>query len=138
MNTDGEIIIVDDDSDDIEIFQEVYNSLPYSNKLLLFQSGEEAYQYIIQSNAHPFLIISDINMTRMNGFQLREKVFTEAARTGKVIPFIFLYTGAVKAMMKQYCLHDYHGYFEKRSDINAIRNTLEKIIGYWNDAVPYY
>ncbi|MEE1896992.1 response regulator [Flavobacterium rakeshii] len=99
MNVRGEIIIVDDDIEDLEILQEVYDSLPYNNKLILFNSAESAYNYLEQNDARPFLIISDINMPRMNGFQLRDKVFSYTENTGRIIPFIFVSTTSDRKMI---------------------------------------
>lgn len=136
MNKRGEIIIVDDDSDDLDILEEIYNMLPFENQLVLFHDGEEAYSYLKDPETYPFLIISDINMPRMNGFELRDKVLGDAEISGKIIPFVFISTSADRAMMKKHCQKSFHGYFEKKSDISEMTNMLERIIGYWKDGIP--
>ena len=136
MNKLGEIIIVDDDIDDLDILEEVYSTLPFENKLVLFHDGDEAYTYLKKPTAYPFLIISDINMPKMNGFELRDKVFSDAEISGKIIPFVFISTSADRAMMKKHCQKSFHGYFEKKSDISEMADMLERIIGYWKDGIP--
>lgn len=136
MNKRGEIIIVDDDIDDLDILEEIYSMLPFENKLVLFHDGEEVYSYLKDPEAYPLLIISDINMPRMNGFELRDKVLSDAEISGKIIPFVFISTSADRTMMKKYCRKSFHGYFEKKSDITEMTKMMERIIGYWKDGIP--
>ncbi|MUV04596.1 response regulator [Flavobacterium rakeshii] len=136
MNSRGEIIIVDDDTDDLEILKEVYNTLPFENRLVVFNDGEDAYQYLKTPEAYPFLIISDINMPKMNGFELRDKVLSDAETSNRIIPFVFISTCANRTMMKTYCSNSFHGYFEKKSDFTEMTDMLDNIIRYWKNAVP--
>ena len=55
MNKLGEIIIVDDDIDDLDILEEVYSTLPFENKLVLFHDGDEAYTYLTCTGLFDFL-----------------------------------------------------------------------------------
>ena len=136
MNKQGEIIIVDDDTDDLDIFKEVYGLLPFDNRLVTFSDGEDVCNYLKNPESYPFLIISDINMPKMNGFELRDRVFKEAEIAERIIPFVFMSTCADRSTMKKYCMNSFHGFFEKKSDFTQMTKMLERIIGYWKDAIP--
>lgn len=98
MNKTGPIIIIEDDLDDQEVLNEIFKKLNYPNKVLFFADGEEALAHINESQNLPFLILSDINMPKLNGFDLRQKLKTDAKLNVKCIPyFIFFYRGESKS-----------------------------------------
>jgi CheY-like chemotaxis protein len=58
MNKKGAIIIVEDDKDDQELFDEVFKELNY--KMKVSHDGQEALSYLIDIKAEPFIVFSDI------------------------------------------------------------------------------
>jgi len=74
MNRKGPVIIIEDDQDDKELLEEVFKKLNYPNQLLFFKDGEEALIFLNEMSVVPFLILSDINLPRLDGFALREKL----------------------------------------------------------------
>lgn len=68
MNKSGEIIVIEDDLDDQEMFAEIFSKLQVANKILFFSNGEDALTYLQQPHIEPFLILSDINLPKLNGF----------------------------------------------------------------------
>ncbi|MGZ3853868.1 MAG: response regulator, partial [Flavisolibacter sp.] len=68
MNKEGPIIVIEDDADDQELLDEVFRNLGYVNKIIYFHDGNDALLYLNRSEVQPFLILSDINMPRLNGF----------------------------------------------------------------------
>jgi CheY-like chemotaxis protein len=73
MTKSGPILIIEDDLDDQEILDEIFQKLNYSNKIIFFNDGEEAFTYISEPNVAPFLILSYVNMPRLSGMQLWDK-----------------------------------------------------------------
>jgi CheY-like chemotaxis protein len=76
MNKDGPIIVIEDDIDDQEILIEIFKKLGYNNEITYFMDGNLALEYLNKTDVQPFLILSDINMPKINGFELRNKIFT--------------------------------------------------------------
>ena len=74
VNKQGPIVVIKDDADDQVLLMEVFAKLNYQNKVLFFFDGQEALDYIDRSDDLPFLILSDINMPKMNGFELYYKI----------------------------------------------------------------
>jgi CheY-like chemotaxis protein len=94
MNKTGPIIIIEDDKEDQEVLEEILKELNYPNQLLFFGDGEQALNYLIQSDVEPFLVLSDINMRRLSGRELRERVINNEDLRLKPIPYLFFSTNA--------------------------------------------
>ena len=75
MNRDGEIIVIEDDKEDQDLFAEIFSSLNIANQVLFFSDGEKALEYLQKPDIEPFLILSDINLPRLNGLELKNRVF---------------------------------------------------------------
>ncbi|HYG04495.1 MAG TPA: response regulator [Chryseosolibacter sp.] len=131
LNKQGPIIVIEDDSDDQEILAEVFYELNYQNKILFFTDGEKALDHINESKDLPFLILSDINLPKLNGFALREKLKTDARLSNKCIPYLFFST----AVNQKYVIDAYsqsvQGFFVKEHSISELKKTISVIIEYW-------
>ena len=131
MNKDGPIIIIEDDADDQELLMEVFQNLNYTNKLIFFSDGAAALDFLNKSDTLPFLILSDINLPKLDGFALRNKLKTDAALSLKCIPYLFFSTALnQKAVMDAYSL-SVQGFFVKQSSTAELEKTISVIMEYW-------
>ena len=135
MNKDGPIIVIEDDMDDQEILHEIFQNLGYTNKISYFIDGNEALDYLNQTDVQPFLILSDINMPKLNGFELRNKVFNNIQLQEKCIPYLFFTTGANKKAVSEAYAISVQGFFLKPSTIPLFQETVRKIIEYWKECI---
>ena len=135
MNRNGEIIVIEDDKDDQELFDEILKSLNLSNKIIFFDNGEDALKYLQQPDIEPFLILSDINMPKLNGFDLRNMVFTNEQLQTKCIPYLFFTTGANKKSVVDAYTLSVQGSFIKPNSMLALENTIRKIVEYWQECI---
>jgi CheY-like chemotaxis protein len=131
MNKKGEIIVIEDDMDDQQMFAEIFESLHVSNKILYFGDGEEALTYLQQPNIEPFIILSDINLPRLNGFELRERVFTNKELSKKCIPYIFFTTSVSKESVINAYAISAQGFFIKSVSFNELTEDVRIILDYW-------
>ena len=69
MYPDGPVIIIEDDIDDQDVLTEVFQNLKYPNELIFFTDGEKALDFISARNVVPFIILSDINLPKLSGFE---------------------------------------------------------------------
>ena len=111
MNKKGEIIYIEHDLDDQELFEEAYRELAIQNQLTVFRNGHEAYEYFNNTNKDLFLIISDINMPVMTGIQLRDKMQQVGELKLRSIPFLFLSTGTPPENIIYSYSHSVQGFF---------------------------
>lgn len=131
LSKNGPIIIIEDDSDDQYLLAHVFKKLNYPNKILFFFDGEEALDFIDKSNDPPFLILSDINLPKLNGFALREKLKTDAKLNIKCIPYLFFSTAMnQKSVIDAYSL-SVQGFFVKPAILPELEKTISVIMEYW-------
>lgn len=135
MNKSGPIIVIEDDIDDQETLVEIFKKLGYENKIVYFFDGNEALDYLNKTDVQPFLILSDINMPKINGFELRNKVFTNAQLHTKCIPYLFFTTAAnKKSVIDAYAL-SVQGFFKKPTSMEDFEKTIKKIVEYWQECI---
>lgn len=131
LNKTGPIIIIEDDDDDQEILREIFYKLNYQNKLLFFLDGEDALNYLNQGQDLPFLILSDINMPKLDGFALREKLRVDERLSNKCIPYLFFSTASEQgAVIKAYS-QSVQGFFVKQGSVSELEKTIVAIMEYW-------
>jgi CheY-like chemotaxis protein len=133
MNKVGPIVIIEDDVDDQEILDEIFKKLGYKNPIIYFSDSEEALQFLIDTKIKPFLILCDINMPKLTGFELRQKVHTNEDLNLKCIPYLFFTTtSAQKAIVDAYS-QSVQGFFIKANSTDKLESTIKKIIEYWQE-----
>ena len=132
-------MIIEDDLDDQDILTEVFKELAYPNEILFFGDGEEALQFLIATAIKPFIIFSDINMPRLNGMQLRDKVHTNEDLRLKSIPYLFFTTNAEQKFVIDAYSKSVQGFFVKPSSYDKLKSTIKTIVEYWTECVsPNY
>ena len=127
----GPVIVIEDDLDDQEILEEVFKKLNYPNEILFFSDGIQALSYLSSTDRNPFLILSDINLPKLNGFELRDKIRMDAKLQTKCIPYLFFSTTLNQnAVIDAYSLSA-QGFFVKPNKINELENIIKIIMDYW-------
>lgn len=130
--TRGPIVLIEDDLEDIEIFNEVLKELEISNRLITFLNPSDAYHFLDSNDEQPFLIICDVNMSGMNGMEFKDKIDSNEKLKKKSIPFIFYSTAAEKKfVIEAYMKLTVQGYFKKGDNYQEIKSQLRRIFEYW-------
>ncbi len=139
MNKGGPIIIIEDDSDDQEILTDIFKELEYKNEIVFFKDGELALDYLINTATEPFIIFSDINMPRLNGVELREKVHNNEDLRLKSIPYLFFTTSAEQKHVVDAYSKSIQGFFIKPNSYDKLKKNIKIIVEYWQECVsPNY
>ena len=135
MNSNGPVIIIEDDIDDKEMLELVFQKLGYPNQLLFFIDGQAALDFLNASDVLPFIILSDINMPKLDGFALRNKIKMDAQLQIKCIPYLFFSTASTqKAVVDAYSL-SVQGFFIKQYKMEELEKTISVIMEYWKRCV---
>jgi DNA-binding NarL/FixJ family response regulator len=74
-------------------------------------------------------------MPKINGFELRNKVFTNEQLQTKCIPYLFFTTAASKKVVIDAYSLSVQGFFKKPNSFEALENTIRKIIEYWQECI---
>ena len=133
MNKSGPIIIIDDDLDDQMILGEIFKELKVQNEVFYFANGVDAYAFLVQSQHQPFIILSDINMPRLSGIELRNKVHNNAQLNLKCIPYLFFTTASEQKVVIEAYSKSVQGFFVKPRQYAELRRVINNIIEYWKD-----
>ena len=137
----GPFIILEDDPDDREILEQAFKKLGVTNTLRFFEDGKDVLQYLRVTREQPFIILSNIRLIGMNGFELRQKIQEDDYLRKKGIPFVFLSIDARKEVVEQAYELTVQGFFEKQNTLEEVEWELRMIIGYWEQCkhpnLPY-
>ena len=135
MDKNGPIIVIEDNLGDQRIFTEIFKNLAFKNELRFFTDGNEALEFLNTTNEIPFLILSDINMPKINGFELRQKIHENMELSLKCVPFLFFSTGANKKAVADAYAMSVQGFFHKPMDFRELQDTMKKIVDYWKECI---
>jgi CheY-like chemotaxis protein len=133
MNKSGPIIIIEDDIDDQDILSEIFGELEYGNQVIFFGDSEKALQYLVDTEIEPFLVLSDINMPRLNGMELREKIHNNEDLRLKSIPYLFFSTSAEQKHVIDAYSRSIQGFFVKPGNYDKLKKVIVKIVEYWQE-----
>jgi CheY-like chemotaxis protein len=136
-----EILLVDDNDDDIVLLKESLRDSRLINLLSVVHDGEEALAYLRRegpfANAPaPGLVLLDINMPRMNGFELLREM--KADPRLRAIPVVMLTTST----REEDIVRSYDGgacsYVSKPVSFDRLRDVIRNLALYWTivSAVP--
>lgn len=135
MFKDGPIIIIEDDVDDQEMIAEIFKKLDHKNEIVFFHDGNDALDFLNKTDIHPFLILSDINMPKINGFELRSMVHTNEKLSIKCIPYLFFTTAATKQYVYDAYSMSVQGFFKKPNTFTELEKTIGVIVNYWKECI---
>src|SRR5687768_1764665 len=139
MNRNGPIIIIEDDTDDQYVLTDVFKELDYPNDVIFFGDDKQALKYLTNTESEPFIIFSDINMPKVNGVELREKVHNNEDLRIKSIPYLFFTTSAEQKHVIDAYSKSIQGFFIKPVAFKDLKRTIRIILEYWMECVsPNY
>ncbi len=127
----GPIIIIDDDKDDLDFINQAFLDLKVENEIMFFDDGMKFIDFMKTTDQKAFFILSDINMNKINGLELKKMVFDDERLRLKCIPFLFFSTsGASDSILKAYSF-GVQGYFIKPNSLEEYKDMLYSMISYW-------
>jgi CheY-like chemotaxis protein len=122
MDKSGPIIIIEDDLDDQAIFSEAFSELGYKNEIVYFTDGVKALRHLEDENIFPFLILSDINLPKLNGLELKAMIQNNSKLGKKCIPYLFFTTVASENSVYEAYTTSAQGFFVKPADSNSLKS----------------
>jgi CheY-like chemotaxis protein len=135
MKNGGPIIVIEDDPDDRYIMGVIFARLNYANKIIYFPDGVEAFDYLNSCEERPFLIISDINMPILSGFELKEMINSNEKLRLKCTPYIFLSTSSSRGDIIKAYSNCAQGFFRKPPELEQLAMAINKIVEYWDESL---
>jgi len=135
MKTNGDIILIEDDADDreilIEAFDQVMTENNYDNRLVVIEDSSVVINYLKSTNTEPFLLLSDINMPKVDGFTLRDLISRDPELSERCSPYLFLTTSDTSDYISKAYQRSIHGYFAKPVTFSGYKKLIADILSYW-------
>jgi CheY-like chemotaxis protein len=135
MKKHRDILIIEDDEDDRDILKEIFRDLGYKNNLVFFADSTQVVEYLRRPEIQPFIIISDINMPKLGGFELRNIIMNEEILMDKDIPYIFISNAQDENSVKQANKLSVQGFIQKGDDYNKYKEKIKNLIDYWKENI---
>jgi CheY-like chemotaxis protein len=132
------VLIVDDDIDDRDFLLDAWKDLGFENTLIFFNNGEDALRHLQSDETPPFLILCDVNLPRMDGFELKQKIYEDFETNYRSIPFVFWSSQPSKAQIQKAYDLGGNGFFVKGDNFAAIKQSLLEIVQYWRKCITPY
>ncbi|HBG27040.1 MAG: two-component system response regulator [Planctomycetes bacterium GWF2_41_51] len=124
------ILLVDDDDVDAIITQRAVNELKITNELVRKVDGEDALNYLRdEGNPKPCVILLDLNMPRMNGFEFLKVIKNDSEL--KRLPIVVLTTSDVDQNILDSFDLGVAGYIVKPVDYKQFVEAMKTINMYW-------
>lgn len=139
------ILLVEDNSDDVKLTLRALKKSNILNEVVVVNDGVRALEYLFGTGEHsgrdtsamPQVILLDLNMPRLNGLEVLQKIRTNE-RT-KLLPVVILTTSSEdKDRIESYNLGA-NSYVRKPVDFNEFAKAVQQLGLYWlllNEA-PY-
>ena len=130
----GPIIVIDNDVDDQEVFEEVLKSLHVTNELVLFTNCDDGLTYLKTTPDQPFVIFCDVNLPGLSGLEFKRKIDNDPQLRKKSIPFVFYSTSVdQKTVNEAYTQMTVQGFFQKKNSIEETKDMVQLILDYWSE-----
>jgi len=122
------ILLVEDDEIDVKALRWAFDKLKIANPLVIAHDGVEAWE-MLQDLPRPYLIITDINMPRMNGIELLRKI-RQSERCRDSIVFVLTTSNDEQDKIDAYDLN-VAGYMLKSDMGTSFTRAIGLIENYW-------
>jgi CheY-like chemotaxis protein len=128
---DKPIVLIEDDNDDCKLIRKAFAEVGVPNPIISFTTCDKALKYLRSTKEDIFLIISDINLPRMNGLDFKRYINEEKKISERTIPFVFLTTTISHYVVKEALKLNPQGYFQKPNNWTGWTEMAKTIMKYW-------
>ena len=127
------IMLIEDNSDDIELTKRAFAKHHLLNDLEIFRDGAEAAEFLFNSSTTerglPQVILLDFNLPKISGLELLQQIRSDA-RTATV-PVIMLTSSALQEDLGAGYRHGANSYVRKPVDFDDFVETVGQVGLYW-------
>ena len=122
------ILLVEDDEIDVKALNRAFEKLKIANPVVVARDGAEAWE-MLQTLPRPFLVITDINMPRLNGIELLRKI-RQSEQLRDSIVFVLTTSNDEQDKVDAYHLN-VAGYMLKTDMGASFTRAIELIDNFW-------
>ena len=128
------IILIDDDTDDKEVFLDILKDLNVTSPVIWFLNCDDAFSYLEKTSEQPFIIFCDLNLPGLSGIEFKRQIDDNKELRKKSIPFVFCSTSVdQKTVNEAYTHMTVQGFFQKKNTYGELKETIRLIFAYWEE-----
>lgn len=131
----GLFVFVDDDHDEQELLKIAMDHLGLDNPVHTCVNGEEALNFLKTCTDDIFLILSDLNMPKMDGLEFKRMIDLIPEIKIKAIPFFFHSNTSSRAEVKAAYASNIQGFLKKADSVSGTVYSLTCLINLWTTCV---
>jgi CheY-like chemotaxis protein len=120
------ILLAEDDEDDQEFIKVAFQKASLNYHLDIAENGQQVLEYLVSQQHLPCLIILDLNMPVMDGFETLEALNQKSEF--KEIPIVILTTSNSESDKKRCFSKGATDYLVKPNNMTEIVKTVESIV----------
>jgi two-component system response regulator len=137
MNSDVEILLVEDNEDDIELTMVALKKNRLANTICVLRDGEEALDYLFCRNQYasrnpansPRVILLDIKLPKVDGLEVLREIKSNIAT--KSIPVVVMTSSKEQRDMVEGYQLGVNSYIQKPVDFDQFREIIKQLGFYW-------
>jgi CheY-like chemotaxis protein len=122
------ILLVEDDEVDVKALKWAFDKLKVANPLVIARDGVEALE-MLKELSRPYLIITDLNMPRMNGIELLRQIRQNPDYRDSIV-FVLTTSNDEQDKIDAYGLN-VAGYMLKTDMGTSFTRAISLIDNYW-------
>lgn len=126
MNNRPFILIAEDDPDYVVLIRETLSEISNNIHCLFFENGEDMLAFLKQGETLPSLIITDISMPKLDGFEVVKEV-KEDLFFSEIPIAIYSHSSSLSDKERAFALNC-NGYYTKGSCAKEIENSLSNML----------
>jgi two-component system response regulator len=123
------ILIVEDSEDDYEATMRAFKRTNLKNPILRASSGTEALSILRESNAHPGLVLLDLNMPGIDGRRILAIIKSDPVM--RKIPVVVLTTSSDERDVEECYTLGANTYIQKPVDLDGLFAAIQRLKEYW-------
>ena len=136
MTTMGRILLVEDDSKDVELTMTALEEYNLSNEVVVAKDGEEALDYLysrgkfqLRSSDNPAVLLLDLKLPKVNGMEVLETIKQDEKLN--MIPVVILTSSREERDMVASYKLGVNAYVVKPVDFHEFVNAIKELGVFW-------
>jgi CheY-like chemotaxis protein len=129
MKKPKKIFIIEDNSDHLFMIKALLETMIPEVTIESSRGGQELFDHLFNSHEAISLILLDINLPKMSGLEILQKLKTE--ERFEAIPVVVVTTSNRREDILQSYLFGANGYVVKSGNYGELRRTFTAIADYW-------
>lgn len=127
------ILLIEDNAGDIELVKTGFEEARIANEIQTISDGELALEFVQRANDLPDIVLLDINLPKVDGFEIL-KAIREGARTSH-IPVVMLTSSEADEDIAQSYQYHANSYVSKPVEFDKFLEAIHALEQFWLSVV---